>query len=57
MVSKAIGRRKGPINGAANNKPYRRGEKPRLLGVDIYLLKKWDNLLLQNILTQKKYYV
>ena len=37
MVSKAIGRRKGPINGVANNKPYRWGEKPpRLLGVDIY---------------------
>ena len=44
MVSKAIGRRKGPINGAANKKPFRRG---------YLLLKKWDNLLLQNILTQK----
>ena len=40
MVSKAIGRRKGPINGAANNKPCRREEKPRLLGVDIYLNNK-----------------
>ena len=36
MVSKAIGRRKGPINGAANIKPYRRDEKPRLLDADFY---------------------
>ena len=36
MVSKAIGRQKGPINGAANIKPYRREEKPRLLDVDFY---------------------
>ena len=33
MVSKANGRRKGPINGAANNKPFRRG----------YLFNKYEN--------------
>ena len=35
-MSKAIGNQKGPINGAASNRPYRQGEKPPVLRVDFY---------------------